>query len=139
MRGRLVSVVVVIAVALAGVFLLSRPSLGPGEFLVEDSSGDRMVIQVDLSRDDAIRALTEMCEAGRPRWVGGKLEVFANKFGFRFKPDTVVVAEFTAEGLQASKYRTIQADFDYWRGLGTVYILGRVVRTPTKKRCSSGA
>lgn len=127
-------VVVIAFVAAAGVLLavipLLPPPLAEGEYLVEDLEGDTMVIAVDPAQGEALDALAEMALTGEARWVGGEVEAFENAFGFRFHPDTVVVAEFTAEGLQAGSYRAIQEDFAYWQGLGVVYIWGTVVRGP---------
>lgn len=117
------------ALVLAVVFL-STPPLGEGEFLVEDLEGETMVVAVDPSREEALAALEEMASTGESRWVGGEVETFENAFGFRFKPDTVEVAEVTAEGLQAGSYRAIRDDLAYWQGLGVVYVWGKVVAGP---------
>lgn len=117
------------ALVLAVVFL-STPPLGEGEFLVEDLEGETMVVAVDPSREEALAALEEMVSRGESRWVGGEVETFENAFGFRFKPDTVEVAEVTAEGLQAGSYRAIRDDLAYWQGLGVVYVWGKVVAGP---------
>jgi len=121
--------VVIVVVAVGGGIAWWYAAQTPGVrgFLVEDPDGDRMIIQVNPSRREAIEALTEMSKTGERKWVGGEIERFENEFGFRFKPDTIVVAEVTAEGLQASKYKYIQQDFEYWKGLGTIYISGKVV------------
>ncbi len=134
MRGVLwiasVLAVASVAFALSWYYLadLSPPREG---FLVEDPDGDRMEIQVDPSRQEAIDALIAMHGTGGAKWVGGEIESFENEFGFRFKPDTIVVADFTAEGAQAVFYRTIQGDFAYWQAFGVVYVEGNVVLTPT--------
>jgi hypothetical protein len=94
--------------------MIQSQTPGFREFLVEDNNGDRMVFQVSTSRQEAIEGLNEMSETGEEKWVGGEIERFENEFGFRFKPDTILVAEVTAEGLQASSYKYIQQDFDYW-------------------------
>jgi len=102
-------------------------------FLVQDIDGDDMYIRVSPSTPEARDALTEMAKTGETRWVGGELvESSEKKFGFIFEPHSIVVSEITAEGLQAAKYKTIQEDFDYWRGLGTVYISGKVINIREK-------
>jgi hypothetical protein len=63
---------------------------------------------------------------GSRLWVGGVVERYANGWGFRFRPDTVRVAEITAEGLQ-STIRGISEDLDYWLGLGWAYVYAGVV------------
>jgi len=103
-RGvRLSLAALAIVVALAGVTLLLTGRCRSC-FVVEDPAGERMKIHVDPERRDAIALLREMKKTGRRMWVGGQLERTSDKFGFRFKPTTIVVAEFTAEGLQASRY-----------------------------------
>lgn len=131
-RSIWIAVAVAAVVVISGLswYFLSRPILGAGEFLVEDPAGDRMIIEVDLGRQEAIDALIEMHRTGQRKWVGGEIESFDNEFGFRFKPNTIIVADFTAEALQAVRYRTIQEDFTYWQGLGTVYIEGGVLAVP---------
>jgi len=59
-------------------------------------------------------------------WIGGIVEKYDNKWGFRFKPDTVRVAHVTAEGLQA-KIRTISTEIDYWLNLGWTYVSAKAV------------
>ena len=120
----------VILVAALLWYISTRTALGEGEFLVEDPRGDRMVVLVDAERNETIDALMEMHRTRKPKWVGGRIEIYDNEFGFRFKPETVIVAQYTAEGLQAVYYHVIQEDFDYWQGLGFVYIEGRVRRVP---------
>ncbi len=73
----------------------------------------------------------EMHVTGEAKWVGGEVESFENEFGFRFKPDTIAVADLTAEGAQAVFYGTIQDDFAYWQAFGVVYIWGTAVALPT--------
>jgi len=49
----------------------------------------------------------------------------ATKWGFRFKPETVAVAEVTAEGLQAT-IQYISENLDYWLDLGWAYVDAKV-------------
>jgi len=92
--------------------------------VIEDVNGDRMA--VEPSSNTVWSTLVELHQNGTSMWVGGIVERYANKWGFRFKPDTVTVAQFTAEALQAT-IRHISADFDYWLGLGWAYVGSRVV------------
>ncbi len=132
---RVLWIAMVLAVAAAVIVLswyylvaLSPPREG---FLVGDPDGDRVEILVDPSRQEAIDALMEMHVTGEAKWVGGEIESFDTAFGFRFKPDTIVVADFTAEGSQAVFYRTIRDDFAYWQAYGFVYVWGIVAALPT--------
>ncbi|MFQ5907646.1 MAG: hypothetical protein ACE5JE_02285 [Thermoplasmata archaeon] len=119
-----------VVIALSWYYFLDSSTPREG-FLVEDPGGDRMEIRVDPSRQEARDALGEMHGTGEARWVGGEIESFENEFGFRFRPDTIVVADITAEGAQAVYYRTIQGNFTYWLAFGVVYIEGTVILTPS--------
>ena len=46
-------------------------------------------------------------------WIGGIIEEYDNYWGFRFNPDTIVIAEITIEGAQAT-IQFISDDLDYW-------------------------
>ncbi len=61
-------------------------------------------------------------------WIGGIIELYNNKWGFRFKPDTIVVAQITIEGAQ-SNIQGISEDLDYWVNVWTkeAYVLANVV------------
>jgi hypothetical protein len=61
-------------------------------------------------------------------WIGGVVETYYNKWGFRFKPETIIIAEQTAEGAQ-TWIKGISEDLDYWINTwGTyTYVLGKVV------------
>lgn len=96
-------------------------------FTIADPDGDQMTFRVSSSKQETFDALTEMSKTGEEKWIGGEIQTHENAYGFRFKPDTVIVSEITAEGLQASKFKSIQEDLTYWSELGTVYISGRVV------------
>jgi hypothetical protein len=91
--------------------------------VIEDVNGDRMA--VEPSKDEVWSQLVELYESGQRRWVGGIVERYDSKWGFRFKPETVRVAEVTAEGLQAT-IRHVSQNLDYWLG-GWCYIGARVV------------
>ncbi|MFQ6013083.1 MAG: hypothetical protein ACE5LS_05510 [Thermoplasmata archaeon] len=127
-----IAVVLAVTAAVIGLSWYYLADLSPPRegFLVEDPNGDRLEIRVDPSRQEAIDALMEMHVTGESKWVGGEIESFENEFGFRFKPNTIVVADLTAEGAQAVFYRTIQDDFAYWQAFGAVYVEGNVVFTP---------
>lgn len=125
--------VLAVAAAVIGLSWYYLADLTPPRegFLVDDTDGDLAEILVHPSRQEAMDALIEMHGTGEAKWVGGEVESFENEFGFRFKPDTIVVADFTAEGAQAVFYRTIQDDFAYWQAFGVVYIWGTAVALPT--------
>ena len=79
--------------------------------VIEDINGNR--IAVEPVSNHAWSELVELSQNGTRKWIGGIVERYDNKWGFRFKPDTVIVAEVTAEGLQAA-IEYISTHIDYW-------------------------
>lgn len=99
--------------------------------VIEDEKGDR--IGVEPISDEVWSKLVELFHSKEMRWIGGVVEEFINikpdkyyKWGFRFKPGTIVVAEVTAEGLQTT-IRSISADIGYWLDIGQAYVFAKVV------------
>jgi len=91
--------------------------------IIEDVNGDR--IAVEPIDDHIWSELVQLNQNGTRMFVGGIAERYDNKWGFRFKPDTVRVASVTAEGLQATiKY--ISENLDYWLN-GWAYVSAKVV------------
>ena len=79
--------------------------------VIEDSKGDIIAVEAIEPRDwDNLANLrnnrTEM-------WIGGVVEEYSNYWGFRFKPDTIEIAEITIEGAQ-SYIQGISGDLNYW-------------------------
>jgi hypothetical protein len=91
--------------------------------VITDREGSLMA--VEPASNAVWRQLTELYQNKSARWVGGIVEMYENKWGFRFKPENVTVAEFTAEGLQAT-IRYISENMDYWLG-GWAYVSARVI------------
>ncbi len=121
MRNKILVVsALVIVVALASVFVWDY--MGHMDYLteilhetdrwavIEDSKGDH--ISLETTSDDVWNQLVELYRNKTVRWVGGVLEEYNNKWGFRFKPETIVV-EVTVEGAQ-SWIRGISEELDYW-------------------------
>ncbi len=92
--------------------------------VIEDIHGDRMAVEPTDSK--VWSELVELNNNGSRMWVGGIVERYGSKWGFRFKPDTVTVAQFTAEALQAT-IRMISEDLDYWLNLKWAYVGAKVV------------
>ena len=81
---------------------------------------------VEPTSDIVWSELVEMNQSGVRMWVGGIAERYGSSWCFRFSPDTVTVAEVTAEGLQAT-IEFISSDIGYWENLGWAYVSARVV------------
>ena len=94
--------------------------------VIEDFNKDR--IAVEPTSNETWSELLKLHQNGTRMWIGGIVERYDNKWGFRFKPDTIVIAQFTAEGLQAT-IKLISSDIDYWENLGYAYIGAKIVET----------
>lgn len=99
--------------------------------IIEDVNGDR--IGVEPTSDEVWNRLVELYHTRDKMWIGGVAEVFIfirydpnYPWGFHFKPETVIVAEITAEGLQTT-IRDICENLDYWRQLGQAYVFAKVI------------
>jgi hypothetical protein len=98
--------------------------------VIEDVHGNR--IAVEPVSDDVWNKLVELYHSGEEMWIGGSVETFLTirpdpnyRWGFRFKSETIIVAEIIAEGLQ-STMREISENLDYWLGIGRSYVLATV-------------
>ena len=60
-------------------------------------------------------------------WIGGIVEEYDNYWGFRFRPDTIIIAEITIEGAQ-SNIQGISEDLNYWMNVWKkqAYVLAKV-------------
>ncbi len=133
-RKIIVSCVVLIAVlAAAGRIYFLGATLDelPGMAIIEDMNGDR--IAVEPTSSDAWNDLVKLYNSKGEKWVGGVVEVFLlfrydpnYPWGFRFNPETIIVANVTAEGLQTT-LRDISENIDYWIGMGYAYVWAEVV------------
>lgn len=94
--------------------------------IIMDSEGD--IIAVETTYDQIWNTLDNLHRNQTVMWVGGIVEGYDNKWGFRFKPDTIIIAQITIEGAQ-SNIRGISGDLDYWMNVWTkeTYVLARVV------------
>lgn len=130
MRRRILVYGLLVAAVAIGILAVMLVPGGPGPLehetnrwaVVRDVNGD--IIAVEPSRDEVWGQLVEMYENGTQLWVGGIVERYNNSWGFHFQPETVAVAEVTAEGLQAT-IQYISENLDYWLG-GWAYVSARV-------------
>ena len=79
--------------------------------VITDSKGD--IIAVETTSDQVWNQLTDLHHNPTEMLIGGVVEVYGNTWGFRFKPDTIIIAQITIEAAQ-SNIRGISEDLDYW-------------------------
>ena len=94
--------------------------------VIRDSKGDIMAVE---TTDDSIwNVHSALRQNQTAMWIGGDVEEYDSKWEFRFKPETIVVAQFTIEGAQ-SNIQGISGDLDYWINVWgrETYVLARVV------------
>jgi len=94
--------------------------------VIMDSHGD--IIAVETTEDEVWGTLVNLYQNRSEMWIGGIVEEYGNKWGFRFKPETIIVAEQTAEGAQ-TWIKGLSEDLDYWINTWGrhTYVLGKVV------------
>jgi len=128
--GAIIVVMIVVAANLSYLGAIP-PETNNRLAVIEDEKGDR--IGVEPISDEVWSKLVELFHGKEMMWIGGVVEEFINikpdkhyKWGFRFKPGTIVVAEVTAEGLQTT-IRSISADIGYWLDIGQAYVFAKIV------------
>ncbi|UCD96430.1 MAG: hypothetical protein JSV35_08080 [Candidatus Bathyarchaeota archaeon] len=94
--------------------------------VIRDSNGD--IIAVESTDDETWNTLQDLRQNQTEMWIGGIIESYDNKWNFRFRPDTIIVARFTVEGGQ-SNIQGISTDLDYWINIWTkeTYVLATVI------------
>lgn len=93
--------------------------------VVTDSKGD--IIAVETTDTDVWDILKALSLNQSEMWIGGFVETYDNYWGFRFNPDSIVVAEVTIEGAQ-SNIAGISRDLNYWIKVWSnqAYVLAKV-------------
>ena len=85
--------------------------------VIKDVNGDH--IAVETTSDTVWDQLDQLHENKTERFIGSLVEEYNNKWGFRFKPENITIAEVTVEGMQAT-IRHISEELDYWLELGLI-------------------
>ena len=93
--------------------------------VIEDSKGD--VIAVETAEHSVQNNLVNLRNNQTEMQIGGVAE-YSNYWGFRFRPDTIVIAEITIEGAQ-SNVQGISGDLNYWINIWAkeTYVLAKVI------------
>jgi hypothetical protein len=94
--------------------------------VIEDSKGD--VIAVETAEPSVWDNLVNLRDNQTEMWIGGVVEEYGNYWGFRFRPDSIVIAEITIEGAQ-SNIQGISGDLNYWINIWVkeTYVLTKVI------------
>jgi hypothetical protein len=94
--------------------------------VIEDSHGD--IMAVETSKDEVWNTFVNLNQNKSEMWIGGIVEEYDNKWGYRFKPTTIIVAELTIEAAQ-TWIRGLSEDLDYWINTWAkeTYVLVRVI------------
>lgn len=127
MNKKLVFAVSLIIVVSAAVFLvwnhLAYASATKHETdrwaVIQDVDGN--LLSVETTSDEAWTQLVQLNANGTRMWVGGVVQRYDNKWGFRFNPETIIIAQVTIEGAQAT-IRFISENIDYWQNFGIAYV-----------------
>ena len=92
--------------------------------VIRDVEGSMLAIE---TVDNAVwDKFVQLHQNGSEMWIGGVVERYDNKWGFRFKPDTIIIAQFTIEGAQTT-IRFLSEDIEYWMNFGITYIGSTVI------------
>jgi hypothetical protein len=94
--------------------------------VIQDSKND--IIAVETSDEDVWISLKNLYQNKSEMWIGGIVEEYDNYWGFRFDPNTIIIAEITIEGAQ-SNIQGISGDLNYWTKVWTkqAYVLAKVI------------
>ena len=90
--------------------------------VIEDVQGDRL--KVETVSEEVWAQLLQLYHNRSQRWIGGTVEKYENEWGFRFDPNTIIVAEVTIEVWQTT-IRGISENLNYW--LGETAVVGAKV------------
>ena len=93
--------------------------------VIIDSKED--IIAVETTDPNVSVSFSDLYENQTELWIGGIIEEYDNYWGFRFNPETIVVAEITIEGAQ-SNIKAISQDLNYWITIWSkpTYVLAKV-------------
>jgi hypothetical protein len=94
--------------------------------VIKDSKGD--IIAVETTEPSVWDNLVNLRNNQTEMWIGGVVEEYDNYWGFRFRPDTIVIAEVTIEGAQ-SNIQGISGDLNYWINIWAkeTYVLAKII------------
>jgi hypothetical protein len=114
-----VSIFVIAIIIISGVLIYwngtDQPSKTKHETnkwaVITDSKGE--IIAVETTDQVVWANMKNLQQNQTELWIGGIIEEYDNYWGFRFNPDTIIIAEITIEGAQAT-IQAISDEIDYW-------------------------
>jgi FPC/CPF motif-containing protein YcgG len=92
--------------------------------VIQDVDGSMLAIET--TNDTVWNQLVQLHQNGTEMWIGGVVERYDSKWGFRFDPDTIIIAQYTIEGAQTT-IRFLSEDIEYWINFGIAYIGSTVI------------
>lgn len=81
--------------------------------IIQDVNSSQLM--VETASDTVWATLVQLYQNRSQRWIGGIVETYVNEWGFRFNPDTILVAQITIEVWQTT-IRGISQNLNYWLG-----------------------
>lgn len=92
--------------------------------VIADTWNDTLV--VETTNEIVWSDLTQMYLTKKERFVCGTVDRYNNRWGFRLRPSTIIVADVTAEALQ-TYLRYVRSHLSYWLN-NTACFSSRVVK-----------
>ena len=136
MKNKTIFAGILVIVVIASIYLVWRyiDHIDYTEKTLHDTN--RWVVILDSHEDiiavetinEVWSTLVNLYQNRSEMWVGGIVEEYGNKWGFRFKPDTIIIAQITIEGAQ-SNIQGISENLNYWIATWgkEVYVLAKIV------------
>ena len=94
--------------------------------VIEDSEGNLIAIDSPNTNNIEWDELVRLNQNKTEVFIGGAIEQYDNKWGFRFKPDSIAISPFVPNVVQGA-IKQISSNLNYWKTLRTVYIYVKVV------------
>ncbi len=79
--------------------------------VIKDVNGD--LLAVETSSDVTWDQLVQLNQNGTTEWIGGIVQAFGGRWGFRFAPENITITDITVEGLQTT-IRDLSNNLDNW-------------------------
>ncbi len=91
--------------------------------VIKDVNGD--LLAVEPSNDAVWEQLVQLSQNGTTKWVGGIVQIYGGRWGFRFAPENITITDIAEEGLQTT-IRDLSSNLDNWLNIWA-YVSATVV------------